>query len=733
MKALVVGLISVLTAGGATLQEKALFDPDDQMRFIDELDYRVYDRLVADGFNTLVQSSHFSTLQVLDDPSANAYERSSARQFLEVLEKCEADRINFVENLPGWGHQMARFQTKYPILDRSGKPVEKGIEASNPEFLKEIAALSKIKAVEGAKLPRACVGASVACEVRAHTQPSHTPQQRARYQQDTGCEVPPEVDGRLPPTWKDLVSFPRDRVIDDEFPLYKYYRWFWTKGDGWNDYNSLITRQYAEAFGKRPHLTIYSPVLRAPQFWGSGGKISHSFDWSYANPSPIVIAQIAAEQQAMAREDGRGFLSMVQAICWRRDIAGPDSVLREKGIPLPDWTKEWPKTKFPTMPPDLVQEGLWMAWLHRSDGVGFHGWNSIYDGRPLGFQDGEDVYAFTHPGTQKVISNLFHTVGIPLGPYFKSVPERKPEVALLISAASELFGGDAAWDFRGKPHAYGMIAGLAGLSPYVIYDDEIARDGIPASVKVLLLRSCSVLVKTTYDALVAFQKRGGKILADHELAPALKASGELPLPAYSWENPKWHEDFGRAVMLDTAVELRRTVSKFCDLPVACDNRNIVLHVRQAGTADLIFAVNDTRKFGTYVGQWKRCLEEGVPAKGTLTINRRVGAVYDLVRHEAVPIKTEGRQTTLPLSYETCDGRVLLACEKPLGPLKIRRADKDAIRIETQDKDVMIPIGVFPANGRPRYGVLKNGKWTRRVPGGKIKVQNLATGEWYNEK
>ena len=183
-------------------------------------------------------------------------------------------------------------------------------------------------------------------------------------------------------------------------------------------------------------------------------------------------------------------------------------------------------------------------------------------------------------------------------------------------------------------------------------------------------------------------------------------------------------------MLDAAAELRREVSRHCELPATCDNRDIVLHVRQAGSADLVFAVNDARKYGDYVGQWRKCQEEGVPATGVLTVNRRAGAVYDLVRHRSVPFGSEGRKTTIPLEYETCDGRALLVVDRPLKPLRVRCADGDAVRVETPDADVLIPIRVYPGNGRPRSGVLKGGKWTRRVPGGAVRVQNLATGEWF---
>ena len=55
-----------------------------------------------------------------------------------------------------------------------------------------------------------------------------------KYDFKTGkADIPPEAIDRACPSWKELVDFPADRIVDDDYPLLKYYRWFWQYGDGW--------------------------------------------------------------------------------------------------------------------------------------------------------------------------------------------------------------------------------------------------------------------------------------------------------------------------------------------------------------------------------------------------------------------------------------------------------------------------------------------------------------------
>ena len=154
----------------------------------------------------------------------------------------------------------------------------------------------------------------------------------------------------------------------------------------------------------------------------------------------------------------------------------------------------------------------------------------------------------------------------------------------------------------------------------------------------------------------------------------------------------------------------------------------MVQVRTYRNADYVFAVNDRREFGDYVGQWKRIEEKGLPNAGTVTVKRAAGAVYDLVEHKAVPFSNRKDGVEIPVSYTTTDGRILLAAPRPLGALSISVAADGEVVVASPDKDVMIPIEVVCDGEKPRYGVVEDGRWKRPYKTGvNLRVRNLADG------
>ena len=196
----------------------------------------------------------------------------------------------------------------------------------------------------------------------------------------------------------------------------------------------------------------------------------------------------------------------------------------------------------------------------------------------------------------------------------------------------------------------------------------------------------------------------------------------------------------KAYAAEKDVAWRKRVRKLVDLcrtwvrpHVEADNAQIYLRTRTYRSTDYVFAINDRRGYGDYMGPWKRVLDKGLPNEATLTVNRPAGAVYDLVRHAAVAFSVAGNETRIPVKYETCDGRLLMVTERPLGKLTYKAEllpnGKTQVSVTTKDRDVMIPVEVS-AGGKTRYGVIVDGEWTREVEGqGPVRVRNLADGRF----
>ena len=165
-----------------------------------------------------------------------------------------------------------------------------------------------------------------------------------------------------------------------------------------------------------------------------------------------------------------------------------------------------------------------------------------------------------------------------------------------------------------------------------------------------------------------------------------------------------------------------------DLYADSDKVDLLVHARSYGTADYVFAVNDRRGPGKYVGVYERVLDKGLPTEGTITLKRDAKAVYDLVRHAKVKNFTVANgRLSIPLKFGGAEGRVFLVCDRALKPLSAA-VEGGRVTVTSPDRDVMIPIRVTAEGMKPYAGVVKNGVWAHDFGGARaVKVTNLADG------
>ena len=384
----------------------------------------------------------------------------------------------------------------------------------------------------------------------------------------------------------------------------------------------------------------------------------------------------------------------------------------------------------------MVQEALWHVFSRKVDGIGIHGWNSLYFDQES-YDYNRKGYVCTDPAAINTLGKVLNEAAVPLGPLFRAIPERAPVVAVLESIASTVLGGRIDYGIHERYWSAMILAVAANTPVYVLYDDEVKARGIPESVKVLILPKCDVLTRTSYEAVCEFQRRGGRLVADKELLPALTADATFVTVAEEEQNMKGDFDDGIVRKADDAEVRNRSVkSAAAKLKAAVglkpygdsDNADILVHVRSYKAADYVFAINDRRTFGAYVGPWRRVLDKGQPNAGTVTVAREAGAVYDLVRHVAVPFRSARDRTEIPVSYETNDGRAFLVTSKPLGGLSFR-TDGNRLTVTSPDRDVLIPVEVRGVCEKSLYAVVKDGTWSREfaAPGTSVVVRNLADG------
>jgi len=673
---------------------------------------------------------------------------SNTKAFFEL---CERDGVSAAVRIMGnWKSNENLLWERYPRYNPDGtkKLDKKGnlhmFDTRNPEA---IAAYAKWAEWFGRTFPSSSivlVGPSN--EVLDKWTLTFTPETTNAWRAYSGKGFPKELNAyakdntvlRQPKAWKWVKNFPANRVVPDDYPILAFHRWAWKEGFGWAGFNDAMCAAYSKGIGRKVP-GAFAPALRTPALFGACGHMEMMRSWAYVNPEPYRLASTAALLQSRTRGTDAMIVAAVQGACYRSRIAP----IGEKVANPPKWLEETPNTAYPTTPPDMIEETYWASICRRVDGVSLWGLKALidigkYQPMPKGYRKGASNQC-SNPETIERAGKFFHEVAIPLGPLVRAVPEREGRVAILESYASQILGHRVTWDCEGLAYEVATLATAANLMPYVMTEEEVEKTGVPESVKVILAPDCDVLTESAYGKLAAFQAHGGKIVASTNLCPALTIDAVLPDPGSDKIATKDDYDDGNgkktrdadvrdAAVMRAAAKLKEIVGRWVPLYADTDDGHIFAHVRSYKDADYVFAINDKRGYGDYVGQWKRVMEKGLPNDGHVALARPAGAVYDLVRHAAVPFEVKDGKTVIPVSYATNDGRLLMVTAKPLAALSVKVEGRN-VTVTSPDAGVMIPIEVKGFGKKPFYGVVKDGVWKHefRDDASEVVVKNLADG------
>ncbi|HRD05669.1 MAG TPA: hypothetical protein PK942_13195, partial [Verrucomicrobiota bacterium] len=437
--------------------------------------------------------------------------------------------------------------------------------------------------------------------------------------------------------------------------------------------------------------TFHDPAVRVASVYGSGGQADVISQWTYSYPDPIRIGLATDELLAMARgaDHPQRVMKMTQIIWYRSQtapLAKGDEV--RKGARSP-WEDTEPDAAFLTIAPMHLREAFWTKLARPVQGIMYHGWGSLVP------DTGESAYRYTHPQTRHELRRLIKAVVEPLGPTLLQVPDRPADVAFLESFASQMFArrGTYGWGNGWAGDAYQALL-WARLQPEIVFDETVARGGLDR-FRILVMMDCDVLTARVVSRVRAFQQAGGIVVADERLCPAITA--DVVIPSYT-RTRKADQD--RTALMAKAAELRAALGDRYQPYSDSSTPDIVTRCRAYGNTDYLFAVNDQREFGDYVGQHGLVMENGLPTEATLSLARPRGHVYDLAA---------GRE------LEPIPGRSPLQIRREFGPgegcvLMVTAAAIAGVRIEAPRQAVAgqsIPCGisVVDADGQPLNAVV----------------------------
>ena len=620
----------------------------------------------------------------------------------KVLDKSLSRGLSVVATLSPGG--LPERDTKYQRSDRKGVPYTRtGLDASMPELAPYFENIGRTMAKTYGDHP-AFASAIIDSEVRDSSQPSFNPVDVESYRKFAGTDIPAEVVTRNGVNWEKIKDFPQDRVIPDDHPLLKYYRWFWTVGDGWNGLHTALHKGL-KSTGRSDLWTFFDPAVRQPSISGAGGSVDVISHWTYTYPDPQCIGLCADQLFAMSVASGHNqpVMKMTQLIWYRSQTAPIHSAAPGTVVA---WEDHDPEAAYITIAPMHLREAFWTKIARPIQGIMYHGWASLVP------TDSTGGYRYTNPNTVHVLKELLHDVVVPLGPALTQIPDERSEIAYLESFTSQMFAGRGAYG-NNTGWAEDMWCALqhAHLQCDVIFEETLLKNGLTGR-KVLVMPDCDVLTRSVADKILAWQKKGGKIIADERLCPALKA--DVVVPSFKRQK-KAAED--KAAMMELSSKLGPQVLATGLVPkITCDNPEIIARTRHAGEAMYVFVVNDLREAGTYVGQHGLVMENGLPSSGMLSLPGIEANVYDLTNGHQVFAQRHADSIAWRVDLGPCDGRIFMITPKPLMDLKLgapetaQAGNPMEITVDLSDTRqpnvkavVPVQVEIQDANGRPAEG------------------------------
>jgi hypothetical protein len=582
-------------------------------------------------------------------------------------------------------------------VDREGRPYERrnadAIQPGLAEFCEHVG--TSVARTFGTH--PAFAAALINTEVRDSSQVSFSAFDRAAYRAHAGADIPAEVETKNGVQWAKLADVPADRVIPDDHPVLAFYRWFWTVGDGWNGLHSAVHRGL-ESSGRTDLWTWFDPAIRAASIGGSGGEVDVLGQWTYTEPSPLRVGYFADEVLAMARAAGRGqrVMKMTQLFWYRSSSAPANAGAGRIANPFDDHD---PDAAYISIAPGHLRGAFWTKLARPLDGLMYHGWASLVP------TDGTSAYKHTQPDLETEFRRLHHEVLPPLAPLLLAVRETPCDVAYLDSFTAQMFARRGSYGYS-HDEAY-LTVQHAGLHPEVIFEETLLAAGLDG-YRVLVLADCDVLPRSVAERILAFQKRGGLVIGDPNLAPAIRP--DITIPKFTRRREGAADK--RTILAHAAALRGALVGRYAP-PASCDEPEIVVRRRRAGAADYVFAVNDRREAGTYVGQHGLLLDQGLPSAGTLSLERPGGVVYDLTTRRQVAAEAAAGTLRWPVALGPCDGSVFVVTDRPIErldvavPERVRAGSRAEIVATVADAagapvDAVIPVEVDirDPHGRP---------------------------------
>jgi hypothetical protein len=333
-----------------------------------------------------------------------------------------------------------------------------------------------------------------------------------------------------------------------------------------------------------------------------------------------------------------------------------------------------------------LREAFWWKMSRPIKGIMYHGWQSLVK------TDSPGAYRYMNPNTQHELQRLITEVVKPLGPTLIQIPDAESDVAFLESFTSQMFArrGTYGWNHTWAGDMYHILM-YAQLQPRVLYEESLLKGGLNGA-KLLVMADCDVLTESVVKSIRKFQAGGSLVIGDAEVCPAIKP--DFVVPRF---NRTKQAAADRNALHNAARELRDWLKRRYSRTVDSSNPDVVTRRRRFGTTDYIFAVNDKRESGTYVGGYGMVTEDGLPSEANVRLNSEYGHyVYYLLDARRLTADTKGDTVSVPIQLSPCEARILMVTERPICDVTVT-SPKQVTQGESINVDIAVTDGSEPVD------------------------------------
>jgi hypothetical protein len=505
-------------------------------------------------------------------------------------------------------------------------------------------------------------------------------------------------------------------VLADDDRGYRFHKLVFQRANGIAHANAATAK---ELKATRPDLQVMTDPFRQVAYSDMFPGLDVLSTWTYTNNDPKLMLYIESLNAAV-RSTGQKTLQTVTLLNYPGIIV-PKAVTGNGA-----WGND--DSGWMLMGPDRAKECSWIILSRAPKTIGYY-FSSACD--PVKFSKPEHQFRVPY-ATSLALKELSEKVFRPLGPVITRLENAPREAAVLSSQVSRLYNKSP----NVTPHypneqiySFYSVLAMTHRQADVLFDEHVEA-GELAKYKYLALPKVDVVTAKMQGELLKFIDRGGVVISDQYLGPALPAvtkfdfefTHRLKVTADAIATGTTYAEWTDQLKPDTAALVKATGvtadedQKLLDAYAAwldrelgdrwpaatqVDSPHVLVNELRHGSTRYLAFINDHRGYDARTGPYKAIMEELRPITTRVSVRSETPLLpCDLVRGELLPARFKEGRVEFEIALDDLGGTLIA-----LLPEGVAKVDVASPRTVRRGQAVDVRIALLDAAGKPVSGVL----------------------------